>query len=81
MPRDLVPAALIGTLGALCLVAGILGFLGNAEFIHPGLNEPTTANLVGALGVLLLLAEIRLMLPILRSVAARAESRSKSSHP
>ena len=74
MPRELITVALIGTLGALCLAGGIMGYSGMGETLHPALGDPDVALTVGGVGVVLLILETRLMIPIMRARAARATS-------
>jgi hypothetical protein len=69
MPRELIVAALIGALGALCLAAGIMGYLGSGNVFHPRLADPDVALGVGFVGVVLLMLETRLMIPILKTLA------------
>lgn len=79
MNRDLILASLIGTAGALMLAFGIMGFNGTADFVHAQLNERTTALSLIAGGCVLMMLELRLIVPIIRSIASQQRSSGKES--
>jgi len=76
MIRELIIACLIGLIGALLLAFGIMGLTSSAEFVHPALNQRHTALILLAAGIILTMLELRLLLPILRGMAARTQSRT-----
>jgi hypothetical protein len=69
--RDLILASPIGTAGALLLAFGIMGLNGTADFVHAEFNEPTTALGLIAGGCVLMMLELRLIVPIIRAMASR----------
>jgi len=75
--RDLILASLIGTAGALLLAFGIMGFNGTADFVHAALNDRTTSLSLIAGGCVLMMLEMRLILPIIRSMTSRRHGSGK----
>jgi hypothetical protein len=76
--RDLILASLIGTVGALLLAFGIMGFNGSAGWVHAELDKRMVALSLVAGGGILMLLEIRLMVPIFRSMASRQQGPEKA---
>lgn len=79
MNRDLITASLIGTAGALLLAFGILGLNGTADFVHAQLNERTTALALIGGGCVMMMVEMRLIVPIIRSLASQQRSSGNDS--
>ncbi len=79
MNRDLIMASLIGTAGALLLAFGIMGLNGTAEFLHAQLNERRTALALTAVGCVMMMLEMRLIVPIIRSLASQQRNSGKGT--
>jgi hypothetical protein len=59
------------------LAFGIMGFNGTADFVHAQLNERTTALSLIAGGCILMMLELRLIVPIIRSIASQQRGSGK----
>ena len=79
MNRDLIMASLIGTAGALLLAFGIMGLNGSADILHAQLNERTTALALVAVGCVMMMLEMRLIVPISRSLASQQRGSGKDT--
>ena len=79
MNRDLIMASLIGTAGALLLAFGIMGLNGRADILHAQLNERTTALALIAVGCVMMMLEMRLIVPIIRSLASQQRGSGKDN--
>jgi len=75
MQRELIVASLIGALGAVCLAAGIMGLTGTGQTFHPALNDVEVATTAVVAGIVLMVWELRLILPVLK---AKVEEQKRS---
>jgi hypothetical protein len=71
MVRDLIIGSTVGCVGLVALVFGIQAYLDPGQALVPVLADPTWAAAAVGAGIICCLIELRIMLPVLRALAAR----------